>query len=159
MAVAVIFNTLIWSFSSLVFCLIHFSAYSGWILSIWNHPKFSVIYHESYVLKRLVQGHLHPKLEVKRLTCSGRESNPGLHGITMGGEHSRKEQFEQLVNSIFTWNALFFKHIFSLYALWIKNQLNKIRSFNQWLNKFLAQCSERTKYKFRFLANFNIFFS
>jgi hypothetical protein len=27
---------------------------------------------------RLDQGHLHPKLEVPRLTCSGRDSNPGL---------------------------------------------------------------------------------
>jgi hypothetical protein len=41
-------------------------------------------------MKRLDQGHLRPKLEVLRLTCPGRESNPG--------EHSRKEQFEQLVN-------------------------------------------------------------
>jgi len=31
-------------------------------------------------LKRLDQGHLHPKLEVPGLTCPGRESNPGLYG-------------------------------------------------------------------------------
>jgi hypothetical protein len=28
-------------------------------------------------MKRLDQGHLHPKLEVPGLTCAGRESNPG----------------------------------------------------------------------------------
>ncbi len=43
-------------------------------------------------MKRLDQGHLHPKLEVPGLTCSGEESNP------VGCEHSRKEPFEQLVN-------------------------------------------------------------
>ncbi len=43
-------------------------------------------------MKRLDQGHLHPKLEVPRLTLLVRESNPG------GGEHSRKEPFEQLDN-------------------------------------------------------------
>jgi hypothetical protein len=32
------------------------------------------------IMKRLDQGHLHPKLEVPELTCPGRESNPGLHG-------------------------------------------------------------------------------
>ena len=32
------------------------------------------------VVKRLDQGHLHPKLEVPGLTCPGRESNRGLHG-------------------------------------------------------------------------------
>jgi hypothetical protein len=42
-------------------------------------------------MKRLDQGHLPPKLEVPGLTCSSRESNPG--------ELSRKEPFEQLVNS------------------------------------------------------------
>jgi hypothetical protein len=31
-------------------------------------------------MKRLDQGHLHPKLEVPRLTCPGRESNRDLHG-------------------------------------------------------------------------------
>ncbi len=30
--------------------------------------------------KRLDQGHLHPNLEGWRLTCPGRESNPGLNG-------------------------------------------------------------------------------
>jgi hypothetical protein len=38
------------------------------------------------------QGRLHFKLEVPGLTCPGRESNP------VGGEHSRREPFEQLVN-------------------------------------------------------------
>jgi hypothetical protein len=42
--------------------------------------------------KRLDQGHLLPKLEVTGLTFSGRES-------AVGGEHSRKEPLEQLVNS------------------------------------------------------------
>ncbi len=45
-------------------------------------------------MERLDQGHLHPKLEVQRLTCLGRESNPGLRG-----EHSSKELFEQRINS------------------------------------------------------------
>jgi hypothetical protein len=31
-------------------------------------------------MKRLDQGHLHPKLDVPRLTCLGWESNPGLRG-------------------------------------------------------------------------------
>jgi hypothetical protein len=44
-------------------------------------------------MKRLDQGRLHSKLEVPRLTCPGRESN------LVGGEHSRKEPFEKLVNS------------------------------------------------------------
>jgi hypothetical protein len=37
-----------------------------------------------------------PKLEVPRLTCPGRESNPVL---TVGSEHSRKETFEKLIIS------------------------------------------------------------
>ena len=45
--------------------------------------------------ERLDQGHLHPKLEVPRLTCPGRESNLGLLG---GGEHSRKETLEQVMD-------------------------------------------------------------
>ncbi len=49
-------------------------------------------------MKRLDQGHLHPKLEVPGLTCPGWKSNLGLQG-RVGGEHSRKESFEQLVNS------------------------------------------------------------
>jgi len=44
-------------------------------------------------MERLYQDHLHPKLEVPELTYPGRESNPAV-----GGEHSRKEPFEQLVN-------------------------------------------------------------
>jgi hypothetical protein len=32
------------------------------------------------IMKRLDQGHLHPKLEGPRLTCPGREPNPGLRG-------------------------------------------------------------------------------
>jgi hypothetical protein len=47
-------------------------------------------------MKRLVQGHLHPKLEVPGPTCPGRESNTGLHG---GSRALKKEPFEQLVNS------------------------------------------------------------
>jgi hypothetical protein len=31
-------------------------------------------------MKRLHQGHLHPKLEVPRQTCPVKESNPGLSG-------------------------------------------------------------------------------
>ena len=37
-------------------------------------------YYYYYSKKRLDQGHLHPKLEVPRLTCPGWESNPGLFG-------------------------------------------------------------------------------
>jgi hypothetical protein len=47
-------------------------------------------------MKRLDQGHLHSKLEVPGLACPGRKSNQGLR---VGGEHSRREPFEQLVNS------------------------------------------------------------
>ncbi len=45
-------------------------------------------------MERLGQGHLHPKLEVHRLTCLGRESNPGLRG---GGELSSKDLYEQRI--------------------------------------------------------------
>ncbi len=51
------------------------------------------------IMKRRDQGHLYPELEVPRLTCPSRESNPGL---AMGGEHSRKEPFEQLILLRFT---------------------------------------------------------
>jgi hypothetical protein len=44
------------------------------------------------LMERLDQGHLHLKLEVPGLTCPSRESNP------VGGKHSRKEPFEQLIN-------------------------------------------------------------
>jgi hypothetical protein len=47
-------------------------------------------------MKRLGQGHLLPKLEVLGLKCPDRESNPTF---MVGGEQSRKEPFEQLVNS------------------------------------------------------------
>jgi hypothetical protein len=50
-------------------------------------------------MKRLDQGHPHPKLEVPGLTCPGQELNPGLRG---GSELSRKEPFEQLVT---IWNT------------------------------------------------------
>jgi hypothetical protein len=43
-------------------------------------------------MERIDQGHLHPKLEVTRLTSLGRELN-------LGGEHSSKELFKQRVNS------------------------------------------------------------
>jgi hypothetical protein len=45
-------------------------------------------------MERLDQGDLHSKLEVLRVTCPSRESNPAS---IMGGEHSRKEPFEQLI--------------------------------------------------------------
>ncbi len=45
-------------------------------------------------MKRLDQGHLHPKLEVPGLTCPGLELNPGLYS----GRRAL-EPFEQLVNS------------------------------------------------------------
>jgi hypothetical protein len=40
-------------------------------------------------MERLNQGHLHPKLEVPRLTCLSQES--------MGGRQSSKELFEQRI--------------------------------------------------------------
>jgi hypothetical protein len=43
-------------------------------------------------MERFDQGHLHLKLEVPGLTCSGQESN------SVGGKHSRKEPFEQLIH-------------------------------------------------------------
>jgi hypothetical protein len=59
--------------------------------------KFSQIPFFFYVImRRIDQGHLHPKLEVPGLTCPGRESKPAV-----GGEHSRKEPFEQLVTKLF----------------------------------------------------------
>ncbi len=44
-----------------------------------------------------VRNYLHPKLEVLRLTCPGREPNPRASSV--GGEYSRKEPFEQLFKS------------------------------------------------------------
>ncbi len=44
-------------------------------------------------MKRLNQGHLHSKLEVPGLSRLGTEHEHG------GGNHSRKERFEKLVNS------------------------------------------------------------
>ncbi len=43
------------------------------------------------IMKRLDQGHLHPKLEVPGLTCTGQESNPGplqWEGSTLEKSHS-----------------------------------------------------------------------
>jgi hypothetical protein len=47
-------------------------------------------------MKRLNQGHLHPKLEIPVLTCPGGNRT---QASKVGGEHSRKEPFEQLVKS------------------------------------------------------------
>jgi hypothetical protein len=52
-----------------------------------------------HIMKRLDQGHLHPKLEVPRLKWLDRESNPGLRSV-VGGEHSSKELFEDRVNTL-----------------------------------------------------------
>jgi hypothetical protein len=38
------------------------------------------LFRKRNIMERLDQGHLHPKLEVSRLICPGRELNPGLHG-------------------------------------------------------------------------------
>ncbi len=53
-----------------------------------------------YYIERLDQGHLHPKLEVPRLTRPCRISNPVPHGGSSleKGELSSKETFEQLIN-------------------------------------------------------------
>ncbi len=48
------------------------------------------------IIESLDQGHLHPKLEVPGLTGPVRALNLGL--LFVGGEHSRKEPFRQLVN-------------------------------------------------------------
>jgi hypothetical protein len=48
-------------------------------------------------MKGLDQGHLHPKLEVLRLTYLCRQSKPGL---VEGGEHFRKKPFEDLLIAI-----------------------------------------------------------
>ncbi len=50
------------------------------------------LYLQYRLIERLDQSHIHPKLEVERLTCLSRESNPGR------GKHSSKELFEQRVN-------------------------------------------------------------
>jgi hypothetical protein len=47
-------------------------------------------------MKSLNQGHLHPKLEVPRLTCPSRD---GTQASAVGGIHSRKDPFKQLVDS------------------------------------------------------------
>jgi hypothetical protein len=47
-------------------------------------------------MERLDQGNLHPKLEVPRLTCLVRESNPTSE---VGGKHTSKELLEQHINS------------------------------------------------------------
>jgi hypothetical protein len=39
-------------------------------------------------MERLDQGHSHPKLEVPRLTCLGRESNLGLEARTLAKSYS-----------------------------------------------------------------------
>ncbi len=44
-------------------------------------------------MKRLDQGHLNPKLEVPKMTWPGNRTRAS--GV--GGEHSRKEPFEQLI--------------------------------------------------------------
>jgi hypothetical protein len=44
-----------------------------------NLEMFALFY-----MKRLDQGHLHPKLEAPRLTCLGRDWNPGLYGARRG---------------------------------------------------------------------------
>jgi hypothetical protein len=44
-------------------------------------------------MERIDQGH-HPKLEVPRQICFGRESNPGFR---VGGQHSNKELFKKRV--------------------------------------------------------------
>jgi hypothetical protein len=48
-----------------------------------------------YGEESLDQIQLNPKLEVRRLTCLARESNPGLRS---SGEHSSEELLEQCVN-------------------------------------------------------------
>jgi hypothetical protein len=49
-----------------------------------------------HFMKRLEPGHLRPKLQVPEPTCPGRERT---QASAVGGEHSKKEPFEQLVNS------------------------------------------------------------
>jgi hypothetical protein len=68
------------------------------ILTVYQHGRKAIVIFSYKVLSilhiimaRLDQGHLHPKLEVPRLTCPGRESDPG--------PHSSKELSEQRVNS------------------------------------------------------------
>ncbi len=58
----------------------------------------SMVHHLKYsFMKRLDQGHLHPKLEIIGLTVpAGKRTRPAYK---VGGEHSRKNPFEQLVNS------------------------------------------------------------
>jgi hypothetical protein len=48
------------------------------------------------MVKRLDQGHLPPKLEIPGLTCPVWNRT---RASTMGGEHSRREPFQQLVSS------------------------------------------------------------
>jgi hypothetical protein len=64
-----------------------FSAFSTVSVLQWSFIGFLYYpypnrnkYRSWSTMKRLDQGHLYPKLEVPRLTCLGRESNPGLRG-------------------------------------------------------------------------------
>jgi hypothetical protein len=47
-------------------------------------------------MERLDQGHLHPMLEVTGLTCV--PAGNRTRASAVGGEHSRKESFDQLVD-------------------------------------------------------------
>ncbi len=53
------------------------------------------------IIKRRDQAHLHPKLEVPRLTCPGRESNP--RASTVGGK-SRSNSLLKVIRNIYIWD-------------------------------------------------------
>jgi hypothetical protein len=57
---------------------------------------FVAVPFEYQLMKRLDQGHLHPKLEVLGLTCPSRNQTQASKVV---GKHSRKGPFKQLVNS------------------------------------------------------------
>jgi hypothetical protein len=90
--------TFFFLFRYIPFCLIVFikSVFEHGTGTNLSHYSVPFIKNKNHALERLDQGHLHPKLEARRLTCLGRESIPAS---VVGGEHSSKELFEQRINS------------------------------------------------------------
>jgi hypothetical protein len=114
-------------------------------------------------MERLDQSHIHPKLEVPRLTCPGRESNPGLRG-------GRRALFEQLVKGyVFgtstyirvrdninkpepvLWNRNRNRRNRNFFASWNRNR-NSLKSRNRNRNNYGSGTG--TRYKIMYLITF-----
>ncbi len=84
-------------------------------------------------MKRLDQGHLHLKLEVSGLTCPARESNP------VGGKHSRKVPFEQLIHlTILIRYNLRSPQLGRRYEPWVETVAEQEQKFLARLNQYLG---------------------